>query len=244
LLSKGEIWFDGGYQQSLKDNITALLNRTQPNAVAFGGFGVSTNPVRWIGTEAGVAPYPNWCTGSTGQGDPNSNAWVPAEIDTTLQNSDQWFYNPQVGLRDLATLQGIYHGSVGRNGNLLLDFAPQPNGLLPEDAMAAYRVFGNWIKTCYGQPLATTSGNGTIFTLSFPNPITIDRVQIMEDLRFGERVRVFSVLADGKSIVSGTSIGHKYIGVLAVEHVVSSLQLNVTQAVGTPAIRGFAAFFC
>lgn len=36
-----EIWFDGGYTSDMKANITALLAKTQPNAAAFNGFGVS-----------------------------------------------------------------------------------------------------------------------------------------------------------------------------------------------------------
>jgi hypothetical protein len=39
------------------------------------------------------------------------------QVDTTLQNMDQWFYHPVVGLRELPELQKVYHGSVGRNGN-------------------------------------------------------------------------------------------------------------------------------
>ncbi len=122
--------FDGGYQQDIKANITALLLKLQPNAVAFNGFGAAPNPVcavilvifllhkqiRWCGTESGSADYPNWSTGPDGGGDPDSPYWCPAEVDTTLQNADQWFYNPGVGLRSLEVLKGVYHTSVGRNG--------------------------------------------------------------------------------------------------------------------------------
>eukprot|EP00730_Choanoeca_flexa_P013674 TRINITY_DN5578_c0_g1_i1.p1 TRINITY_DN5578_c0_g1~~TRINITY_DN5578_c0_g1_i1.p1 ORF type:complete len:595 (+),score=124.83 TRINITY_DN5578_c0_g1_i1:96-1880(+) len=240
----GEIWFDGGYQASLKDNITRLLNASQPDAVAFGGYGVSANPVRWVGTEAGQAPYPNWCTGTANGGDPASPEWVPAEVDTTLQNNDQWFYNPTVGIRDLATMQTIYHGSVGRNGNLLLDFAPQPNGLLPVDAMAMYREFGDWIRSCYGQPLARTSGNWTKFTLSFEKPVGVDRIHVMEDLTYGQRVRQFTVSVNGDVALQGSSIGNKYIGLFDKEIAATSVVLEVGQSTATPVIREFAAFIC
>ena len=91
--SLDEIWFDGGYTASLKDPITALLDQLQPQAVAFNGYGVSKNPARWIGTEMGVAPDPNWSTGTAdGGGDPNSPVFNPAECDTTLQTHDRWFW--------------------------------------------------------------------------------------------------------------------------------------------------------
>ncbi len=81
------------YTQSLKDPITALLAELQPQAIAFNGYGVSKNPVRWIGTEMGIAPDPNWSTGTTNDGgDPDSPIFCPAECDTTLQSNDRWFY--------------------------------------------------------------------------------------------------------------------------------------------------------
>ena len=43
--------FDGGYTSDMKDRLTKLLLSAQPNAVAFGGVGISPNPARWCGTE-------------------------------------------------------------------------------------------------------------------------------------------------------------------------------------------------
>ena len=41
----------------------------------------------------GVAPDPNWSTGTGNDGgDPDSPVFNPAECDTTLQSSDRWFY--------------------------------------------------------------------------------------------------------------------------------------------------------
>jgi alpha-L-fucosidase len=75
----GEIWFDGGYQKEIKANLTAALMKLQPHATLFNGQGLSNNAIRWIGTEAGKAPDPNWSTGESGAGDPNSPIWCPAE---------------------------------------------------------------------------------------------------------------------------------------------------------------------
>jgi alpha-L-fucosidase len=77
----------------LKAPITALLDQLQPQAIAFNGYGVTLNAARWIGTEMGVAPDPNWSTGmKDGGGDPNSTVFCPAECDTTLQTHDRWFW--------------------------------------------------------------------------------------------------------------------------------------------------------
>lgn len=84
------------YTASLKNPITDLLARLQPQAVAFNGYGLTRNPARWIGTEAGVAPDPNWSTGTDdGPGDADSPVFCPSECDTTLQNQDRWFWVSQ-----------------------------------------------------------------------------------------------------------------------------------------------------
>ena len=81
------------YTQSLKGPITSLLAELQPQSIAFNGYGLTPNPARWIGTEAGAAPDPNWSTGTDdGGGDPNSPVFCPGECDTTLQNQDRWFW--------------------------------------------------------------------------------------------------------------------------------------------------------
>ena len=55
-----------------------------------------------------------------------------------LQNGDKWFWDPGAGLRTLSELVDVYHGTVGRNSNLLLDIAPMPNGSIPADAKLRY----------------------------------------------------------------------------------------------------------
>lgn len=84
------MWLDHGYTGSQQKRLQALLATLQPHAVAFNGFGVSSNPSRWVGTEDGVPAYPVWSTGTSGQGDPSSTVWNPAVADTTLQTGDHW----------------------------------------------------------------------------------------------------------------------------------------------------------
>ena len=108
--------------------VSSTLAKTQPNAMAFNACinqgsknntpanCITKNAIRWIGTEAGTAPDPNWSTGYSKGGDPDANIYQPGECDTTLQNGDQWFYNAKVGIRSLPELLNVYHGTVGRNG--------------------------------------------------------------------------------------------------------------------------------
>ena len=85
--------YSSRYTKSLKDPITTLLTELQPDAIMFNGYGLTINSARWIGSEIGVAPDPNWSTGiSNNGGDPNSPIFCPAECDTTLQLFDRWFW--------------------------------------------------------------------------------------------------------------------------------------------------------
>ena len=132
-----EIWFDGGYSTDLKKNITSLLAAKQPQAAGFGGEGVTPNPVCWVGTESGAPGGDVWSTGTSGRGDPNSSDYCPKACDTTLQESDHWFWmgNP---IRSLGELIPIYHGTVGRNGMLELDFAIDRQGLVDPTLLLPY----------------------------------------------------------------------------------------------------------
>lgn len=80
-----EIWFDGGYPASMKTGLQQLFKELQPKVVAFGAVDLMPSPVRWVGTESGYAPYPQWSAGTpSGQGSPDGSLWLPAETDFTL----------------------------------------------------------------------------------------------------------------------------------------------------------------
>jgi alpha-L-fucosidase len=267
----GEIWFDGGIPDAFAANILALFKQLQPNAVMFQGPG--KDAVRWAGTEGGSAPADTWSTSATvmayGAGDPNAGFFFPANCDTTLQEQDQWAYNPKVGLRTLKELIGVYHGTVGRNCNLELDWAPfmagPDSGTLPPDQVKRFEEFGEWIEGCYGDGnrVAHTGGNTSVvpggsaegtssLVLQLPAgggidaPKPIDRVVIEEDQAYGQRILAWNVSTDtGVVLGSGKSVGNKRILVwnsTALPADAKQLVLGVTTAKAQPVIRNFAAF--
>lgn len=247
-----EIWFDGGYAPEIKANLTELLEKTQPNSVVFGGYGVAKSPVRWIGTEAGAAPYPDWSTTKGkqgGGGDAHGSDWVPGESDTTLQENDLWFYSPNHKIRSLKELQDVYHGTVGRNSNLLLDIAPTPEGVVDDAAVARYREFGDWIRGCYGpgqESNSTGAVAGSVIELELGNKM-VDRVVIREDQKAGELIRSYQVqaLVDGawRNVSSGYSVGNKRIDIFtAVTAQSLRLTLQVDEGDPEPSLRDFAAY--
>lgn len=265
-----EVWFDGGFEGKIQPDIKALLQKYQPTASAFNGCVVqggaqskatciSPNSVRWIGTEAGEAPDPNWSTGFTDGGDPTSDAFCPGECDTTLQNGDKWFYNKAVGIRTLGELQDVYHGTVGRNGFLMMDFAPTPEGIIAPDQAAMYKTFGDWVRGCYSPGSAGMRGaavgdmaSGSAIELQFGGPTTVDRVVVREDQTEGQAIRAYQVLAqlDGPSsawvgLVNGTSMGNKWIHLLDTNVSVTGLKAVITaNASETAAIKSLSGHLC
>lgn len=115
----------------MKAELTSILLKDQPNAAAFGGFGISPNPVCWVGTETGMlllfsillsSKFADslgnpgkeiWSTGTEQTGDPNSSDFCPKGCDTTLQLKDCWFYREGLALRTLDTMKTVYHATVG-----------------------------------------------------------------------------------------------------------------------------------
>eukprot|EP01012_Entosiphon_sulcatum_P023067 TRINITY_DN28054_c0_g1_i1.p2 TRINITY_DN28054_c0_g1~~TRINITY_DN28054_c0_g1_i1.p2 ORF type:complete len:452 (+),score=93.83 TRINITY_DN28054_c0_g1_i1:50-1405(+) len=243
-----EIWFDHGYGDQLRDRIIALLKANQPHAVGFNGFGVMPSPVRWVGTESGLPNYPIWSTGTDGQGDPSSQDWVPAGCDTTLQDGDHWFYVPGMTIRSLATLIDVYHHTVGQNGLLELDFAIDRTGRVDPQHAARYKEFGDWIRACYGKPVATTSGTGTSFTLTIPKGSQVDRVIIQEDQSQGQRIRSYEVdvqlpgSSAWQSVATGSSVGNKRIQLFATPVTPALVRLTIPQSAATPVVSAFSAF--
>ena len=98
--------------------------------------------------------------------------FCPGEADTTLQNGDQWFYNGKIGIRTLGELTKIvYHGTVGHNSFLMMDFAPNPEGLIAPDQVERYKEFGDWQRGCY-------SGAGQVGALSYETGSTTNSTSV------------------------------------------------------------------
>lgn len=204
------------------------------------------NPVCWVGTESGNPEGEIWSTGGGGKGYPNGTFFCPKGCDTTLQQGDHWFWEPDRSIRTLAVLITIYHATVGMNGMLELDFAIDRDGLVEESHATRYKELGDWIRNCYGSPVGWTNGTGTTITLKLDNPTEIDRVMIQEDLYKGQRIRQFIVQVMGTSgnwqtFSSAHSVGNKRI-ILGKKIVANKLQLIIQKSIGTPIIINFAAF--
>ena len=223
-----EVWFDGGIDDSTRPLIKALLQKFQPNAMAFnscGGTGffpgkgggstncVTPNAIRDTGTEAGAVGNPNWSTQNFSDG---REMFVPSESDTTLQLTDSWFFDAADGLRSLAELQDVYHQTVGHNSLLMMDFSPTAEGIISQKHAARYAEFGAWQRACYdaGSPgmlgivevaRGSEEAAGTQL-LRFDTPRLIDRVVVREDQTNGQTIRRWEVQAQLSSSNDSDSV--------------------------------------
>lgn len=175
-----EVWFDGanggsGYYGGANENrkidretyydwanTYKLVRKLQPNIVIWNDGGNRAD-LRWVGTEAGAVGETNWSLlNNTGDvpydmlhyGVENGNAWVPAEVNTSIR--PEWFYHPgeDTRVKTLPQLMETYYQSAGHNATLLLNFPIMPNGLINQiDEMAAVE-FGKAVSNAFEVDLA------------------------------------------------------------------------------------------
>lgn len=229
-----EIWFDGGYTEDVQKDLSSLIQRVLPHTCAFNGYGISNNPTRWCGSEDGYVKDPNWSTGISGNGDPNSSVFNPTEVDFTLQLIDQWFYIKNFPLHSVEDLVKVYHNSVGLNANMILDIAVPPSGKIDETHMQRYKEFGDYIQKCYQtSPVAIGVGKGKvlIFDTVSNQETEIDRVVIREYQKEGQKIRAFNVSIMAQDqwnlVKQGESIGHKRIVLLDKAKNVTQIKIEV-----------------
>lgn len=236
-----EVWFDGangegpnGKRQTYDwPRVFALVRRLQPHAVMFSDAGPD---VRWCGNERGEAGDPNWSTvdptavpfpGASGpgvtaalqHGDPRGIVWRPAEIDVSIRPG--WFYHGAEDnkVRTGANLLQLYGHSVGRNGKLLLNVPPGPNGLLHDADIAALADFRQLLTSDRDRaarpPLARLVERGSGIEVELSRRTTIDAIRLSEDIERGQVVARYSVsgLTPGgwRLLSRGTTIGYAKI---------------------------------
>jgi alpha-L-fucosidase len=259
-----EVWFDGGLPQDdyFRTRILALLQRLQPTATAFNGFpDINATAARWIGTEAGVAPDPTWSTGSCAMGNPVCNDcqggdggsptdpnWCPAEVDSTMQQFDTWFYVEGLAVHPLRDLQATYLTSLGHNSNWILDIAPPPNSTVVPAHMQQYQALGDWIRGCFNNALGSAAmpAGATSLQLDLGAARTASHLRLREDQSAGQLVHKYQVEAQSSSgswsvVARGTSIGSGKID-LFVPHVTARhFRLTVDAA---PTALELEVFFC
>ncbi|NVJ56410.1 MAG: alpha-L-fucosidase [Vibrionaceae bacterium] len=224
------LWFDGcGSENHTYDwvRITKAIRDMQPNILLFN---MGDPDYRWIGNEAGIAPSP--CFNTISEIDfsiktknrikvSENGVWLPAECDFMMRDST-WFYSEKNAhtVKQPNELVGIYHYSVGRGANMLLNVGPNRQGLFPQEEVTSLQGFAQRIQNKFSSPLASISRfsrKDNSWQCQLAEPQLIDCVALQEDIKFGEAVESYRILitpyTGGNDIVvyRGDSIGHKAI---------------------------------
>ena len=263
------VWYDGGgHGPELGGaDILPIVEKYQKNIIFY--HNSQRADIRWGGSESGMVSYPCWGTfpfpysHSKSQdiifkdnfkllktGDPEGKYYMPAMSDAPLRGYNgrhEWFWEPgdDAHVFPLEHLMKMYYGSVGRNSTLILGVTPDDRGLLPDVDVARLKEFGDEIQRRFGNPIATTQGEGKRLQLKLPATIKINAIVIAEDIRQGERVRSYKVegKVNGKwkTLATGSCIGHKRIE--EIEPIeVSALRLQIGESLDLPVIAGFSVY--
>ena len=234
-----ELWWDGANGEGpngkkqvydftrFKDSAMSY----QPNIVIFSDIGPH---IRWVGNENGLINETNWNLLDTagfkrGEGSPpndtlnrgnfNGKNWIGAEADVSIRKG--WFYHEEEDstVKSGKTLFNLYLKSVGHGGNMILNVPPNRKGLIAPQDSASLMDFRKLREAAFKTNLfknAITKNNKNEIDICLTAHITINSIQLQEQIKFGQRVIRFEIYAgdnegDMKKIAGSTTIGRKKI---------------------------------
>ena len=268
----GDGWYGGANETRRIDPKTyyeweetfRMIRELQPNCVIWNDGG-DRGDLRWVGNEAGSVGETNWSllnkegnvTGNMLRfGLENGDSWVAAETNTSIRPG--WFYHEteNENVKSLSKLMDTYYKSVGRNSCLLLNFPIAPNGRIhPTDSLRGI-AFKKMIDEIFRTDLskkAKKNEQGNTTLIEFKRPTSFNRFVAEEDIRYGQRVKEFSLeaLVDGQwqqlkdeLAENGnglTTIGHRRIICFPTVKA-TKLRFTVTDSKCTPIIRKLGVY--
>ncbi len=176
------------------------------------------------------------------------DVWAPIETNTTLYDH-YWFWSPEntKKRKSLDHLMECYYRSVGYGSVFLLNSTPDTTGLIPDEDRQLYKAFGEEINRRFRSPIAVapeTEGDELILDLKGQQRINL--VVTMEDYRYGQRIRTYSIEGYTRGqwvkLCEGRSVGRKKVDYFP-DTDVSKIRLTVTKSVGEPLIRNMTVHF-
>jgi alpha-L-fucosidase len=265
-----ELWWDGANGEGpngkkqvydftrFKDSAMSY----QPNILIFSDIGPH---IRWVGNENGLINETNWNLLDTagfkrGEGAPandtlnrgnfNGKNWIGAEADVSIRKG--WFYHEEEDstVKSGNTLFNLYLNSVGHGGNLLLNVPPNRKGLIAPQDSAALMDFRKIREAAFKTNLfksAITKNNKNEIDIATAAPVTINSIQLQEQIKFGQRVIRFEIYAgdkeaDMKKIAGSTTIGRKKIiqfPAVTAKH----FKVKITETKASPLMGAVAGYF-
>ena len=265
-----ELWWDGANGEGpngkkqvydftrFKDSAMSY----QPNILIFSDIGPH---IRWVGNENGLINETNWNLLDTagfkrGEGAPandtlnrgnfNGKNWIGAEADVSIRKG--WFYHEEEDstVKSGKTLFNLYLNSVGHGGNLLLNVPPNRKGLIAPQDSAALMDFRKIREAAFKTNLfksAITKNNKNEIDITTAALVTINSIQLQEQIKFGQRVIRFEIYAgdkeaDMKKIAASTTIGRKKI-IQFPSVTAKHFKVKITETKASPLMGAVAGYF-
>ena len=167
-----EVWFDGACGEGANGkrqvydwpSFYAVVRECQPNAVIVSDGGPD---VRRVGNERGLASETCWSflrradvkpgtpkLEELTSGHADGTHWVATECGVSIRPGWDYDASQDTRVKSVDHLLSIYHGSVGRNANLLLGFPVDRRGLVHESDAARAREWRHAIDQIYRENTA------------------------------------------------------------------------------------------
>lgn len=171
--------------------------------------------------------------------------WYPAEVNTSIRPG--WFYHASEDnlVKSVDELLTIYYRSVGGNAAFLLNIPPDKRGLIHENDVQRLRELGNAIRSTFSNDLAGGASVKLKIEVDLNSVRNFDRVVMMEDIRFGQRVENFTLSYlsgdDWKEFFAGTVIGYKKICCFE-EISARHIKIEIVRSRALPVISGVEVY--
>lgn len=219
------IWFDGcGSEEHEYDKVRIVntIRTLQPDIKIFAMWDPD---VRWAGNEEGIVPCNTSYITSEEKISVNETEakvlseerFMPYECDCKIRRNN-WFYseNDEHLLRDVDDLVGLYYYSVGRGGNLLLNFAPDRRGLIPEKDCKVFKAMREELERRFANPIdAEIEKTENGYKIIFPEAVTVNHMILEEELKDGQKIKGFELCHTWFHIMPSIYAG-KYVGNRAI----------------------------
>ena len=225
----GDGWY-GGANEKRKiganyyrfGEICRFVRELQPGVTFFEG--ADYTDFRYIGNERGLIDQNSRATvikhgpgykGQQNTGTPNGAFFRMCEADFPLRKG--WFYHERERgtTKRAAYLAQRYVGTVGNGGTMNIGIAPNRDGILDADDVLELKEFGKILKELFAHEVKDV---GMPFNV----------VEMREDLKNGEQVDGWRMLADGREILSGKAVGYRRIRLLGEPVSAKEVSLEIT----------------
>lgn len=219
------LWFDGcGSEEHEYDKarIIKTIRGLQPDILIFSMWDPD---VQWVGNEEGIVP----CNTSyiaesekisineTEARNLSEKRFMPYECDCKVRRH-KWFYseNDEEYLRSAEDIVALYYYSVGRGGNLLLNFAPDRRGLIPEKDCEVFKKAKEEIDRRFEKSIECSIEKVEEgYRIVFPVEVSVNHMVLEEELAEGQKIKGFELCHKwfhiSPSVYAGSFVGHKAI---------------------------------